>query len=179
MKVQQKFVILTIVGLCSLISLATTHSCELHDHKGYENTCDQKIGSKLFALVSSFINALTALLSNKKCERDCEAEPFEYTVEIYPAADYDTTQVQYKSLLRGLNENCCYELSSIYNNTLSGIKPNGACVILFDGAGCTGLNITIKPNISVECSKFIDCDTRLSKPGAISFNDLTSSLRLC
>lgn len=177
MKFQQNFVIFTIAALCSLISLVASESDKLDCDGGCKDTCDQGIDLNL---VFKLLKYLGELLSKKKCERGCDEYPFEYETEIFPAINYDTTtKPEWKSLILGMNKNCCYDLNGIYNNTLSGIKPNGACVILFDGATCTGPSVTIRPDISVECSKWIDCTARVSQQGAQPFNDKTSSLQLC
>lgn len=178
MKFQLKVAIFTIIALCSLVSLVT--SDELDCERGCRNTCGQKSDPQVIGLISTLIQYLEKLLTNELCERDCcNEKPFQYEIEIYPAKDFDITLPEYKPLTLGLNRNCCYELSGIYDNTLSGIKPNGACVKLFDGAGCSGAFVTIQPDICECCLKWIDCNIRLSEPGALCFNDRASSVQLC
>lgn len=184
MKFQQKLVI-SIIGICSLLAVATSNSGKSdRDKKCGKSDCQKEceIEQKLdCGLISKLIKYLTELSSKKNCVRGCDVTPFDYNITIFPAGNYDTTTnpVAFASLNLGLNKNCCYGLSGIYYQTLSGIIPNGACVKLFNGANCTGTSITILPNISLDCSKNIDCAERLSQPGAVNWNDQTVAVQLC
>lgn len=117
-------------------------------------------------------------MENANCKKahGCDVPP--NLITIYPAADYDETRPEWKAQVFEARKDCCYNLSGIYDNTLSGIKNNGACVELFDGANCAGESIKFDATATTDCLKWIDCPARIAA-GGVKFNDRTSSFRLC
>lgn len=119
-------------------------------------------------------------MENENCVKAYGCDILPVPVTIYPAANYDESpsHPEWQSQTIQARKNCCYKLTGIYDNTLSGLKNNGACVQLFDGADCTGTSVTVDSTWTVDCLKWIDCPSRLSAGGP-AFNDKTSSFKLC
>lgn len=117
-------------------------------------------------------------MENENCVKvnGCDVPPV--SIVIYPAANYDESRTEWKAQTIKARKNCCYKLSGIYDNTLSGLKTSGACVQLFDNSDCTGASLTVDSKWSAECLKWIDCPSRLSAGGA-AYNDKASSFKLC
>lgn len=167
-----------IVGACSLLALA--QACETP--KCFDcNTCDkdcskvkQDCDSNCIVQVREFLCKMET--DNCKEINGCNVPPTPVT--IYPAASYDESRPEWKSQTFQARKNCCYKLSGIYDNTLSGIKNNGACVVLYDGADCTGASVKVDSTWSADCLKWIECPARINA-GGILFNDKTSSFQLC
>ncbi|CAG7716887.1 unnamed protein product, partial [Allacma fusca] len=57
-----------------------------------------------------------------------------------------------------------------FNKYITSIQLNDNCVVLYDGLGCTGNELTLSPQNNSYCQRSL---------GSCSWNDLTSSLRFC
>lgn len=113
-------------------------------------------------------------MENENCKKvnGCNVTPVPIT--IYPDYNYDDSKPEGKAQTIIARKNCCYDLSGIYDNTLSGLKNNGACVQLYDDANCAGASIIVDSSWTSDCLKWIDCPAR-----TVKFNDKTSSIQLC
>lgn len=144
------------------------------------NTCKKKCNDVQNCDSDCLVGMRNVLceLENENCAKvfGCDVPPVAIT--IYPAANYDESQTAWKSQTIQTRKNCCYKLTGIYDNTLSGLKNNGACVKLYGNSDCTGDSVIVDSTWSAECLKWIDCLSRL-KAGGIGFNDKTSSFKLC
>lgn len=179
MKIQAKFLIFLFVSCISLVSLSDA-ACETpkcfdcskcnKDCTNVKQDCD----SDCLVEVRQFL----CTMENANCNKvnGCDVAPIPIT--IYPAANYDESQAAWKSETIQTRKNCCYNLTGIYDNTLSGLKNNGACVTLYDGADCTGTSLKVDSSWTLDCLKFIDCPARINARG-IKFNDKASSFQLC
>lgn len=200
MNLQLKLVILTI-GVCSVSSLvvisrpkttSTQHTTTqptsanptMQDPTTQSNClsecfdcslCDYQCNQACDSSHSTFL--CTSLIEQCKIDHGCNDPGTGTNITIYPAAYYDTSQPQYKPQTLNMRKNCCYELTGIYDKTLSGLKTNDICVILYSGHGCIGQTLTIDSNFP--CLSWIDCPERLGTKGATAFNDQTSAMRLC
>lgn len=164
-----------IIGVGSILSLANA-VCETpkcfdcnkcnRDCTKLEQNCD----SDCLVKVRQFL----CNMENENCKKvnGCDVPPV--PIAIYPASKYDESRVDWKALNIEARKNCCYNLSGIHNNTLSGLKNNGACVQLYDGANCSGASIRVDSSWTIDCLKWIDCPANVNK-----FNDKTSSFQLC
>lgn len=135
--------------------------------------CDTKAIIEMRKLLCELVNA------NCKKTRGCDYPPV--TIEIYPAWMYDESQPDWKKLVFQARKNCCYNLSGIYNDTLSGIKNSGVCVQLFDYPDCAGESVKYDGTMGTatdDCLKWIDCAVRI-EAGGKPFNDRASSFKLC
>lgn len=174
-------IILLILGVCGTL-LYTNAQCvqpNCFDCKTCNKDCTaaalrQNCDSDCLVNVRKFL----CQMENENCVKayGCDIPPVPIT--IFPAANYDESQAAWKSQTIEARKNCCYKLSGIYDNTLSGLKNSGACVQLFDGSDCTGTSITVDSTWSADCLKWIDCPARITA-GGIVFNDKASSFKLC
>lgn len=196
MNFQHKLVVFIIIGVCSLTSLSTAPSCPCECSENKEK-CSKRCFDckecdyKCYDDCSSEFGKLLCTLAIKQCKVDTGCNKPATEVIIYPAINFDVSKDVWKPLTLNMRKNCCYELPApLYDNTLSGLKTNGACVILYDGHGCTGDELTIDKNFKCfnsdncdkdfKCVPWIDCDERVKAPNnGQLFNDRASSLRLC
>lgn len=172
-------VVIFMIGACSLLSSTTAlcetpncYNCDLcnRDCTQLKQNCDTDCIVQVRQFLCQMENA------NCKKTQGCDVPPV--AVSIYPAANYDESRKEWIAQVFQARKNCCYNLSGVYDNTLSGIKNNGACVQLFDGANCTGASIKFDGTSTVDCLKWIDCPARIAASG-VYFNDKTSSFKLC
>lgn len=171
---------LLIVTLWSVASLSI-YACECNTPKCFDCTSCNKDCTNLRQNCDSdcIVNVKEFLckMENENCKKQhgCDVPPV--NIVIYPAINYDESKPQWKAQTIQARKNCCYNLSGMYNNSLSGLNNNGASLKLYDGPNCTGKSITVDSTWSADCLKWIDCTTR-TKPGGIPFNDVTSSFEL-
>lgn len=168
-------IVVVLLGACSLLSMAGA-ACTLQncfDCNNCNKDCtklEQNCDSDCLVTVRQFL----CNMENENCKKvnGCDVKPV--PISIYPAANYDESRPEWKALTVQARKNCCYKLSGIYDNTLSGLKNNGACVQLYDGSDCTGASVKVDSTWSVACLKWINCPAN-----QVKFNDKTSSFRLC
>ncbi len=176
MKIQAKILIF-IIGVCSLMALADA-ACK--PKQCFDcNTCNKSCNKRQLQQCydNSFLSRLRellCLLENRYCKKYNNCDEKSFPITIYPAANYDVSLPAYKPSTIRARKNCCYTLTGIYDNTLSGLQNNGACVQLYDGSDCTGASIKVDSTWSADCLKWIDCAANPNK-----FNDKASSFQLC
>lgn len=180
MKFHTKVSLFIVGTLLSLISL-TNAACEqpkCFDCNLCEKDCTnvkQNCDTDCIVQVRQFL----CKMENENCKKSqgCDVPPVD--VIVYPAKDYNESKPEWKGQTISARKNCCYKLSGIYDNTLSGLKNNGACVKLYDTSDCTGtVSVTVDASTSAECLSWIDCAARLTA-GGTAFNDKASSFELC
>lgn len=156
--------VIFIIGVCSLISLASA-LCTCYDCTKCNINCSAVCGNgACFAnganelLCQSYINACNALYG-------CYRTPA--TVVVFPAVNYDESNTAWKNLTISLRPDCCFPLPPpLYDNTLSSIKTT-VCVNLYDSNDCTGTAYPVSASTTNINSLY---------PG---FNDKASSISLC
>lgn len=162
--------VIFMIGACSLLS-STNALCEDLCNKDCTKL-KQECDTDCIVQVREFL----CQMENANCKKRCQLPTV--TVSIYPAANYDESRNEWKAKVFEARKDCCYSLSGIYDNTLSGIKNSGACVELYDAADCTGASVRFDTTSTVDCLKWIDCAARVAA-GGVKFNDRTSSFKLC
>lgn len=156
MNFESEYLVFIIVGVCSIISLATAKTSSEPDKSAQcltkcfdctecdynlepANTCSTKLAS-LYKLLSIF-NCMLCRFTN-----GCNKPTWDITV--YPNAYYGE-EADLKARTIHMPKNCCYAFPQKYDKTLSSIKTYNECVELYENNDCTGKPLRINKKCSM------------------------------